>query len=254
MEVGAASQFAIVKLDNTVFWAGNDGVLYRLNGYTPERISTAPIEQAISRCDLSKCFAMVYADRGHKIVYFTFPDGNTWGYDVATQLWHRRASYGMQRWRVNTLANWKGAWYAGDYTNGALYTVEWGINTENGAPLVSERVSTVIQGDQNRFQLNAVELVLDCQQSRPSNKWAAGVKQTTAYQPTGDLSIDLRYSKDGGHNWSVWRQASAGLQGDFNARAVFRRLGFGRRIVLHVRVSEDRGRDLVTASVDTEAF
>lgn len=167
-EVGAASQFAIVKLDNTVFWAGNDGCLYKLNGYTPERISTQPIEQAIAKCDLSKCFAMVYADGGHKIVYFTFPDGMTFGYDVATSAWHRRQSYRMKRWRVNTLTQWNGAWYAGDYTNGALYAVEWGVNTENGQPLVAERVSTVMHDDQNRFRLKGVELVMDSQKSRPS--------------------------------------------------------------------------------------
>lgn len=69
-----------------------------------------------------------------------------------------------------------------------------------------------------------------------------------------DLDIDLRYSKDGSHNWGDWRQQKLGDQGAFNQRAVFRRLGFGRRIVLHVRVSAGKGRDLIAASVDTEAF
>lgn len=165
MEVGAASQFAIVKIDNTVFWLGNDGVIYKLEGYTPVRVSNAPIEQDISRCDLSQCFATAYADRGHKIAYFTFPDGHTWGYDVATQLFHRRQSYRMSRWRVTTLTKFGNTWYAGDYSNGALYAVEWGVNTENGAPLIAERVTTVIQGNQNRFRLKAVELVFDSQKS-----------------------------------------------------------------------------------------
>lgn len=169
MEVGAASQFAVAKLDNTVFWLGNDGCIYKLEGYNPVRVSNAPIEQDIARCDASQCFAMVYADKGHKIVYFTFPDGHTWGYDVATQLWHRRQSYRMRTWRANTLAKWNGRWYAGDYTNGALYTVDWGVNTENGAPLIAERIAPVIQADQNRFRLNAVELVLDSQKSTSSN-------------------------------------------------------------------------------------
>ena len=164
-EVGAASQFAIVKLDNTVYWLGNDGLIYRLDGYTPVRISLQPIEQQIARSDLSKCFAMVYEDRGHKIVYFTFPDGLTWGYDVATQEWHRRKSYGINRWRVNTLTKWAGKWYAGDYTNGSLCTVEWGINTENGMPLVSERTAPVMHKSMNRFRLNAVRLSIDSQKS-----------------------------------------------------------------------------------------
>ena len=169
-EVGAASQFAIVKLDNTVYWLGNDGLIYRLDGYTPVRISLQPIEQQIARSDLSKCFAMVYEDRGHKIVYFTFPDGLTWGYDVATREWHRRKSYRLKRWRANTLTKWAGKWYAGDYTNGSLCTLEWGVNTENGAPLVAERTAAVMQNSDNRFRLNAVKLSVDGQKSAVAPK------------------------------------------------------------------------------------
>ena len=73
-------------------------------------------------------------------------------------------------------------------------------------------------------------------------------------EPEDDLCVDLRTSKDGGHNWSYWRQQSLGRQGAFNKKVRFRRLGFGERIVLHVRISEDRGRDLVLAVVDTEPF
>lgn len=164
-EVGAASQFAIVKLDNTVYWLGNDGLIYRLYGYTPVRISRQPIEQQIARSDLSKCFAMVYEDRGHKIVYFTFPDGLTWGYDVATQEWHRRKSYRLKRWRANCLFKHREDWYAGDYTNGSIGKLDWRINTENGAPLVAERVVPVLAQDFNRFRLNAVELGVDSQKS-----------------------------------------------------------------------------------------
>src|SRR5574337_1037716 len=164
-EVGAASQFAIVKLDNTVYWLGNDGLIYRLDGYTPVRISRQPIEQQIARSDLSKCFAMVYEDRGHKIVYFTFPDGLTWGYDVATQEWHRRKSYRLKRWRANCLFKHRDAWYVGDYTNGSIGKLDWRINTENGAPLVAERVAAVMHQNTNRFRLNGVKLTVDNQES-----------------------------------------------------------------------------------------
>lgn len=66
--------------------------------------------------------------------------------------------------------------------------------------------------------------------------------------------IELSYSKDGGETWAPWRQADLGEQGDFNARALFRRLGLGRRIVLKIRVSGDHTRDIVQASVDTSPF
>jgi hypothetical protein len=66
--------------------------------------------------------------------------------------------------------------------------------------------------------------------------------------------IELRTSKDGAHNWSYWRQHDMGAQGNFKDRPLFRRLGFGRRIVMHVRASGNFGRDLVACSIDTEPF
>jgi outer membrane protein assembly factor BamB len=164
-EIGCVSAHAAVNLDNTVYWRGHDGSAYRLNGYTAQRISTGPIERDWAKSDPSQCFAMTFVDRGHKIVYWTQPDGKTWGYDVATGEWHRRTSHLMDRWRANCLFRHKRTWYAGDYTNGRLYALGWKVNTEDGQPLVAERTTTVMQDDRNRFRLNAVEVVMDAQES-----------------------------------------------------------------------------------------
>lgn len=75
-----------------------------------------------------------------------------------------------------------------------------------------------------------------------------------AAAPPQKLMVELRTSKDGGHNFGYWRQHDMGAVGKFNDRPVFRRLGFGRRIVMHIRASGDRGRDLVACSVDVGAF
>lgn len=66
--------------------------------------------------------------------------------------------------------------------------------------------------------------------------------------------VELCYSKDGGHTFSPWRSQSLGKQGAFNRRALFRRLGIGRRIVVKIRVSGDHSRDIVQAAVDTRPF
>lgn len=161
MEVGAASPYAISRLDNSVFWLGSDDVVYRASGYVPERISTHPIEQAISRCNRSTAFAFTYEDRGHKIFYLTFQDGHTWGFDVATKEWHRRESKGLSRWRINDLVHWNGKWIAGDYSNGKLYEVDWDVQTESGVEMERMRVTGVLSDDQNPIIVNAVELVFD---------------------------------------------------------------------------------------------
>lgn len=161
IERGCASAWCMQILDNTVFWLGENGVVYRANGYTPQRISTYAIENAIAQCDISRSFSFIWEDKGHAVYYLTFPDGHTWGYDVSANKWHRRKSYGLDRWRINDLVNWNGAWYAGDYANGAIYRLDWLNNTEDHQPLERVRVTGVLQDAKNRIRVNAVELIID---------------------------------------------------------------------------------------------
>lgn len=161
IEVGCASGASIAQMDSSVFWVGNDGIVYRANGYTPQRISTQAIEQALARCNLAQCFAFTFEDRGHKIYYLTCPDGQTWGYDAATGEWHRRQSEGLTRWRINTLTKWNGVWIAGDYTNGKLYELNWDVQDEDHAVLERRRITGVLSDNQNRVTVDGVALVLD---------------------------------------------------------------------------------------------
>lgn len=161
MEVGCASAHAARRLDNSTIWLGNDGVVYRLDGYSPRRISTHAIEQALSRGALSDAFAFTYNDRGHAIYYLTVPDGQTWGYDVSTDLWHRRQSKGMTRWRVSALVRSDGRWIAGDAFDGSLYTLDWTIATERGEPMDCRRVAGPLHDNGNRLGLNALRVDID---------------------------------------------------------------------------------------------
>lgn len=161
MEVGCAATHSARKLDNSVFWLGNDGSVYRLNGYSPIRISTHAMEQAISRCNLAQAFAFTYEDRGHKIYYLTFPDGMTWGYDVATQEWTRRESFGLERWRMSSMVRSNRQWFAGDYANGKVYRIDWSMPWENGEVIERRRISGVLHDNQNRVGIDAIEFVLN---------------------------------------------------------------------------------------------
>jgi hypothetical protein len=158
---GICGTHALAKLDNTIFFWGDDGTFYRLNGYTPLRVSTHPIEQAARLCDLSAVFCTVYEDAGHKIVWSTFPDGRTWGYDVASGEWFRRQSFGRQNWRMSALVKWRGVWLAGDSQDGKLYQVDWAIRDEAGSALVGRRTTGALHSSENRFSVNAVRLTLD---------------------------------------------------------------------------------------------
>ena len=97
---GLANPHCFCSEDNTVFWMGEDGNFYRLNGFNPQRISTFAMEHAWAQYPSlyldSSCF--VLDQEGHKFIIINFPSGNaTWCYDISTTLWHQRESWGT-RW------------------------------------------------------------------------------------------------------------------------------------------------------------
>ena len=192
IEVGLAATHAVAVMDNSVFWLGSDGIVYRANGYTPQRISTHAIEQAISRCNTAQAFAFTFEDRGHKVFYLTFPDGHTWGYDAATGEWHRRKSHNLDRWRINTLTKWNGKWIAGDFSNGKLYALNWDVQDEAGDPLERRRITGVTHDNQNALIINGLELVVDTGLPR---KEAASpyVLSIAGNLPDGDLGDTVNY-------------------------------------------------------------
>lgn len=235
IEVGCANGRTICNLDNSLFWLGNDGIVYRANGYTPMRISTHPVEQAISECDFNGAFAFVFESRGHKVYYLTFPDGNTWGYDAASNEWHRRESYGMDRWRMNDLVYWNGQWIGADYVNGQLYLLDWDTQNEAGVTMERLRAIAPIVDADNPMIINGIDVIADSGQ--PSS---------------GPVSMDIRYSRDAGHNWSDWRKMLLGKTGSFMQRLQMRRFGRGRQWVFEFRVTDDVRADILGAAIMLE--
>lgn len=161
MDVGCAGTHLVARCDNSVFFIGHDGIFYRVEGYQPVRKSRHSQEQAWSRSNLSNAFMTVFEDQGHKIVYVTCPDGGTLGYDVSTDKWHRRESFGLDRWRMNTLTHWNGMWMAGDYSNGSLYQLDWNVQSEAGEEMERRRRFAVMHDGGNALTLNAVRFEFD---------------------------------------------------------------------------------------------
>lgn len=236
IEQGCGGTFTPAMMDNSAFWLGADGCVYRANGYTPQRISTFAIEQAIEKLNWAQAFSMVYEVRGHKIYYLTFPEENgmTWGYDAATQRWHRRQSYNLPIWRVSTLELFNGQWIAGDFENGRLYVVDWSHYVENDRPLIATRKTAYLHADQNKLTLSALELLMNTGNTALGNT---------------DHFVSMRYSDNGGRNWSNWKTVSLGAVGEYGKRVRYKRLGDFRNRVFEIQVSSPAQRDLLTASM-----
>lgn len=60
------------------------------------------------------------------------------------------------------------------------------------------------------------------------------------------------YSRDGGRNWSNWKEFDLGAVGEYERRVKLKQLGIGRSWIFKVRVSSPRKHELLGAVVTVE--
>jgi hypothetical protein len=245
-EIGCAAPYSIAKLDNGLFWLGSDargnGIVYRANGYTGQRVSTHAIEFAIqSYASISDAFAYTYQQEGHAFYVLTFPTGNaTWVYDVATGAWHERAAFyngQFSRHASNCQMSFNNEIVVGDCASGNLYAFDLDVYADNGGAQRWLRSWRAIPSGQNNLKRTAQHsLQLDCE---------TGVGLNTGQG--SDPQAMLRWSDDGGHTWSNEHWASMGAIGASGTRTFWRRLGMTDK--LRDRVYEVSGSDSVKVAI-----
>lgn len=218
---GCLSRDSIVRMDNTVLWVGNDGIVYRGEG-NPVRISDHGIEERIAESAPADLVAWSYPWKGH-LFYVLRTATGTFAYDAATAQWTEFSSYDMATWSAATGFNYNGAIICGGDTNGQLWALTDGSYADDNTPVLA-REFTVLLND-NGFVDN---FALDC---------SVGMRPTEDNDPG---LIELRTSRDSGQNWTNWRSASLGKLGKSRTYARWRRLGIvdEGNMVIHVRVSD----------------
>jgi hypothetical protein len=245
-ELGCAAPYSIAKMDNGLFWLGRDargqGMVYRANGYTGQRISTHAVEWQIQQYgDLSDAIGYTYQQDGHSFYVLVFPSANTtWVYDVATQAWHERAGFvdgAFTRHRGNCQAFFNTNVMIGDHENGNIYSYDLTNYSDNGTPQKWLRSWRALPTGQNNLKRTAQHsLQLDVE---------SGVGLNTGQG--SDPQVMLRWSDDGGHTWSNEHWVSIGKIGEYGRRAIWRRLGMTMK--LRDRVYEVSGTDPVKIAI-----
>lgn len=245
-EIGCAATYSVAKLDNGLFWLGADargqGMVYRANGYTGQRISTHAVEWQIQRYStISDAIGYTYQQDGHSFYVLTFPTANaTWVYDVSTNSWHERAGFsvgGFVRHRGNCQVVFNGEVVIGDFENGNLYAYDLEVFDDNGTSQRWLRSWRALPPDGNNLTRVAHHsLQLDCE---------SGVGLNTGQGD--DPQVMLRWSDDGGHSWSNEHWRSMGRIGEYGRRVIWRRLGMTSK--LRDRVYEVSGTDPVKIAI-----
>lgn len=233
-------------MDNSLFWLGADargqGIVFRANGYSGQRISTHAVEYAIqSYGTISDAIGFTYQQDGHSFYVLTFPTAQrTWVFDVATSAWHERAGFAngqFIRHRANCQTFFNNQVVVGDFQNGKIYAYDLDVFADDNLPQKWLRSWRALPTGQNNLKRTAQHaLQLECE---------TGVGLVTGQG--NDPKVMLRFSDDGGHTWSNEKWAGMGKMGNYGFRAFWRRLGMTDK--LRDRVYEVSGTDPVKIAI-----
>ena len=217
IEKGCAAKHSPAKLDNTMYWLGDDLSVYREDGYRPANISTHAIEYSIKNyTTTSDAFGWAYEDEGHAFYVLTFPsEGDTWVYD-ASQLdpniaWHKRG-YKGGRYRANCYEYFNGKHLIGDFESGKVLKMDLDTYKDENEEIIRKASSPVIHNGRKRIFMDRLEVDIE-----------SGTGLITG-QGSNPQAM-LKYSDDGGRTWSSEQWRDMGEIGQYKRRVIWRQLG-----------------------------
>jgi len=238
IERGIAAAFSIAAEDNTLFWLGDDLVIYRAAGYVPQRVSTHAIEEQLRlMSSVADAVAFFVTISGHKFYHIVFPTGRkAFVYDVATGLWHERESFGARHWRGASYVEAYGKHLVGDAFQGRIGELDMETFTEFGQTMQGILTSPPIHSDERRLFHRRVEVAIE-----------SGVGTTTGGTP----QAWLRYSDDGGRTWRARQPTrSMGKIGEYSQRLRWLRMGASRNRVYELTIADPVKRSIISAHLD----
>lgn len=233
---GIASPYSSAALaDESVIWLSANrqgtGVVMRASGYTPTRISSHAVEQAIQGYYQTRdAVAWSYQDRGHPFYVLAFPTaGATWVYDTVTGFWHERGWWNSTTMLYNASraqfhAYVFGLHLVGDRLTGVLYEQSITAYTDIASGVLRRlRQGPHLSSQQRQVFASTAQLDLET---------GIGTVATPAPQ------VMLQWSVDGGHLWSNEHWVTAGAVGAYRMRAIWRRIGVSRDRIFRVVVTD----------------
>lgn len=230
IERGLAGFNLVTKVPDGAFFVGSDGKAYITAGAQLRPVSTPAVETAIQQGTPTHCF--YYTDEGHEFCVVRFRDRPAWVFDIATGLWHERAT-GTGAWRATGAVKAYGAWRAGDDL-GRVATLGR-LNRDVNEPLVREATSRTLYAGP-RFRV-------------PSVEFYGRVGRSALTRPA---KMMVRFSRDGGLTWGAEREVSMGRQGHYEQRMVLRSVGQCRSLTARVRITDPADLTLLSvANVET---
>lgn len=234
IDVGIESAFSVINVDNSVFWLAKDeygrAITYKTNGFSPQRISTEPIELKMQEAsDLQSVVGYAYQQQGH--LFYVLTGGSletTFCYDITTQQWHERAFMNDQgdfEQHLGSCCTFAfNKHLVGDRRNGKIYEMSMDFYSDAGEEIARERIYTHLSDEDNRIRYNNLDI---------------GVETGVGTQNGEDANpqISLRLSRNGARTWSNPYTKTIGAVGKYQTKVTFRRLGIAEQMTFRIRIT-----------------
>lgn len=253
IDVGIVGKLAAVNAADTLFFIGKTdrgtGIVYRIEGNQPQRVSTLAVEQALlssERLDESNMWA--YQTAGHEFIGIEVPDlETTWVYDAAIDQWHERAKWVNGEWEplgFNFVTYFEfdtggqGKNWSGSDTD--LASLESGVSVYQGyGVIVRERTwPHMVSPSYEPISYRSLEI-------------AASTGEELLNAPDG-ANVTLEISNDGGLTFGPPLARSLGSVGRYMQRVRWNRLGTSRNRVFRLRCSDNVPFAIHSAYVDAD--
>ena len=197
LQRGLLSPYAIAGhqdgFGSALIWVDDDFSVVQHNGSpVPLKISPPDLDRLIAGVsDKTTLEASVYISQGHPkwvLRSSTF----TWEFDLGSQKWNERVSYGQLRWRAIGGCAAFGKWIVGDTQGGRLLYIDPTNYTEYGNPLVMQMDSGPVGNFPNRTKVARADFNFD-----------TGVGIATGTDPIAtNPQVGISWSNDGGLTYS----------------------------------------------------
>jgi len=214
MDRGIAAPLSAALMDNAPYWLGDDRIVYRANGYTPQRVSNFAVEEILRSGTVADAEASTHTIGGHHFYVLKLPTlGRTLVLDAATQIWHERQSgtdVTPAVWAVNCIFTAFGKTLVG-LNDGLIRELD--LDTfKDGTTQIRRSLTSFPAYNGRQGILRHIEL--ECER---------GVGLNTGQG--SDPQWMLRFSRDGGMAFGNEKMASMGEAGRRRARVMWDQLG-----------------------------
>ena len=255
-QMGCAAKHSITRVGDSLAWLGRneqgENVVVMTSQYAIRRASNHAVEHSIASFPLvSDAIGYAYQEEGHLFYMLTFPTADvTWCLDVTVwertqgaMGWHQRLSWDStngvyRRHRSNCFCNLQDLRLVGDYQTGQVHQMSRAFYTDAGNVLRAQRRTPHVWSRDNRKRVF---------QSGIQVEFTPGVGLQTG-QGSNPQAM-LRWSNDGGQNWSNEHWTTIGAAGATKNRAIWRRLGKARDRVYELNYSDPTARDIIGATL-----